>query len=138
MLTSDDEKYASMRLLLQRFENLNKQVIKGVLTGVNKPTIEEHITHIGKPNIWGTHVELFATASYFQVYTRVYVCSWWHDKSEMGSFPASHCQMPKVYATPSLWKMLNPLYTTLILTMTPSWITPQKNQAPQYPRDQLG
>ena len=73
-MTNDDEKYASKRLLLQRFENVNKQVFKGVLTGVTKPTIEEHTTHIGKPNTWGTHVELFATASY--------------------------CQMPKVYSYP--------------------------------------
>ena len=53
--------------LLQRFENLNKKVFNEVFMGINKPTIEEHIAHIGKSNTWGTHVELFATASYFQV-----------------------------------------------------------------------
>lgn len=67
LATNDDEKHASLRLLLQRFENLNKEQFKKVLTGINKPTIEEHITHIGIPNSWGTHVELFATATYFQV-----------------------------------------------------------------------
>ena len=65
--TIDDEKHKSLRLLLQRFENLNKDLFKKVLTSVNKPTIQEHILHIGIPDAWGTHVELFATASYFQV-----------------------------------------------------------------------
>ena len=67
LATNDDENHISLRLLLQRFENLSKKVFNEVLTRINKPTIEEHITHIGKPNTWGTHVELFATASYFQV-----------------------------------------------------------------------
>ena len=72
-MTNDEENYASIRLLLQRFENLNKELFRGVLTSVNKPTIEEHITHMGMPNTWGTHVELFAMATYYQVPVYTYV-----------------------------------------------------------------
>ena len=73
LATNNDENHASLRLLLQRFENLNKELFQGLLTKVNKPTVEEHIKHIGKPNTWGTHVELFATASYFQVPVYTYI-----------------------------------------------------------------
>ena len=52
---------------MQRFEKLNKEFFKVLPTGINKPTIEEHIRHIGLPYTWGTHIELFAIASYFQV-----------------------------------------------------------------------
>ena len=72
-MTNDEENYSSIRLLLQRFENLNKELFRGVLTSVNKPTIEEHITHMGMPNTWGTQVELFATATYYQVPVYTYV-----------------------------------------------------------------
>ena len=73
LITNDEENYACIRLLLQRFQNLNKELFRGVLTSVNKSTIEEHITHMGKPNTWGTHVELFATATYYQVPVYTYV-----------------------------------------------------------------
>ena len=73
LMTKDEENYASIRLLLQRFENHNKDLFRGVLTSVNKSTIEEHISHIGKPNTWGTHIELFAMATYYQVPVYTYV-----------------------------------------------------------------
>ena len=63
LMTNDEENYARIRLLLQRFENLNKELFRGVLTRVNKPSVEEHVTHMGMPNTCGTHVELFATAT---------------------------------------------------------------------------
>ena len=66
-ISNDDDNHGRVRLLLQRFENLNKGVFKKVLTTVNKPTFDEHVAHIGKPNVWGTHIELFATATFFQV-----------------------------------------------------------------------
>ena len=68
LMTDDEENYSRIRLLLQRFEN--KELFRGVLTSVNEPTIEEHVTHMGMPNFtWDTHVdsELFATATYYQV-----------------------------------------------------------------------
>ena len=72
-ISNDEENYSRIRLLLQRFENLNKELFRGVLTSINKPTIEEHITHMGIPNTWGTHVELLATATYYQVPVYTYV-----------------------------------------------------------------
>ena len=73
LMTDDEENYSRVRLLLQRFENLNKELFRGVFTSVNKPTIEEHVTHMGMPNTWGTHVELFATATYYQLQVYTYV-----------------------------------------------------------------
>ena len=72
-MTNDEENYSSVRLLLQRFENLNNELFSGVLTSINKPTIEEHITHMGIPNTWGTQVELFAIATYYQVPVYTYI-----------------------------------------------------------------
>ena len=73
LMTGDEENYARTRLLLQRFENLNTGLFRGLLTSVNKPTIEEHVLHMGMPNAWGTHVELFATATYYQVPVYTYI-----------------------------------------------------------------
>lgn len=72
-LFGSEEHHLSVRFLLERFENLNKGVFAKYLTPVNKPTIDEHIRHIGRPKSWGTHIELIAAATYFQVC--VYYCS---------------------------------------------------------------
>ena len=72
-VTNDEENYSSIGLLLQIFENLNKELFRGVLSSVNKPTIEEHIAHMGIPNTWGTQVELLAIATYYQVPVCTYV-----------------------------------------------------------------
>ena len=82
-MTDDEENYPSIRLLLQRFENLNKEIFREVLTSINKPTIEEHITHMGMPNTWGTQVDLFATATYYQVPVYTYVAEDTHLRWEV-------------------------------------------------------
>ena len=46
LMTGDEENYARIRLLLERFENLNTGLFRGLLTSVNKPTIEEHVLHM--------------------------------------------------------------------------------------------
>ena len=34
---------------------------------INKPTIKDHIRHIGIPSTWGTHIEVLAVATYFKM-----------------------------------------------------------------------
>ena len=92
-ISNDEENHSSIRLLLQRFENLNKDLLRRVLTSINKPTIEQHITHMGIPSTWGTHVELFAIATYYQVPVHTYVAE----------------------DTDPRWKVFKPLSTTKCL-----------------------
>ena len=66
-ITGDQDHYASLKLLLERFENLNSEIFSGLLLSVNKRTMREHLRHIGMPDTWGTHVELFAAATYFNI-----------------------------------------------------------------------
>ena len=55
LLTRSEENHCQIR---QMFENLNKEVFNKVLTSVNEPTLDQHITNIGIPSVWGTHIEL--------------------------------------------------------------------------------
>ena len=73
VLIGDQENHAEIGLLLERFENFNKNLFKELLTSVNEPTIDEHIQHIGLPYTWGIHVEIFAISTYLQI--PVFVCT---------------------------------------------------------------
>lgn len=66
-ITGDQENYSSLKLLLERFENFNSELFSGLLLAVNKQTMREHLRHMGMPNTWGTHIELFAAATYFNI-----------------------------------------------------------------------
>ena len=59
-----------VRSLLVRFENLNAQFFEPLL---NEPTINEHIAVMSRPCSWGTHIEILAAASLFQVPVYEYV-----------------------------------------------------------------
>ena len=70
-ILGDEKSHFALRSLLVRFENLNgstfsPRLISGV-NGVNLPTFEKHIDHMLKPKSYGTHVELQAAATYYQV-----------------------------------------------------------------------
>ena len=56
-----------IRLLMQRFENLNSEIFSPFLMSINKPAIKDHIRHIGIPSTWGTHIEVLAVATYFNM-----------------------------------------------------------------------
>ena len=45
-LTGDEQNHSSIRLHIQRFENLNRDSFKEILTEVNKPTIDEHVRYV--------------------------------------------------------------------------------------------
>ena len=64
--------HLTVRSILMRVENLNKEVFEGKLTDLNEPSIREHVHKLLRPNTWGTHVEIMAAATYFQV--PVYFC----------------------------------------------------------------
>lgn len=71
-----------------RFENLNQSVFERRLTEINASTITEHICQLQKPSTWGTHIEIAAAATYFQL--PVYYCQ---------KFPNGQCN----------WQVVNPL-----------------------------
>ena len=56
-----------VRLLLVRFENKNTSIFSSLLTSINEPDMSSHIKKMLRPGTWGSHVELLAAATYFQV-----------------------------------------------------------------------
>ena len=72
-LTGDEQNHSSIRLHIQRFENLNRDSFKEILTEVNKSTIDEHVRYMGVPGTWGTHVEIFAISNYLRI--PVFTCT---------------------------------------------------------------
>ena len=60
------EEHLATRKLIIEFESLNQQQFAKYLLEVNKPGIELHLK-MGKPFVWGMHIELKAAASYFQI-----------------------------------------------------------------------
>lgn len=72
ILFGNEEEHVNVRTLLVRFENLNSEIFKSLMTEVNEISFEEHIKHIMRPGTWATHVEVKAAATYFQV--PVYFC----------------------------------------------------------------
>lgn len=72
-LTGSEDNHMAVRTLITRFENLNKKRFERFLVAeVNEPTMKDHIKRLLQPATWGTHVELFALATYLQV--PVYYC----------------------------------------------------------------
>ena len=65
-LFDSEDQHSSIRLLLERFENLNKEVFSPFLMELNEKTIEAHIRKLGIPSVWGTHIEMLAFATYFK------------------------------------------------------------------------
>ena len=61
-----------VRSLLLRFENLNRLCFQPFLTSINPLSMEEHISAMLCPGTWGTHIEILAAATYYNV--AVYYC----------------------------------------------------------------
>ena len=67
-LFGTQEEHPTIRSVIHRMENLNKDIFSPYLiSGVNKPTMEEQIEHVWESRTWATHVEVLATATVFQV-----------------------------------------------------------------------
>ena len=67
-----EENHFEVRDMLIRFQNLNQTSFQPFLTSVNSATIQEHISSMLLPNKWGTHIEILAAATIYQV--PVYCC----------------------------------------------------------------
>lgn len=66
-LFAKPDKHFAVRSLLARFESKNSHVFSSLLTEINASDMTKHITQMLRPGVWGTHVELFAAATYFQI-----------------------------------------------------------------------
>ena len=72
-LTGIQNEHISVRTLAVRFQNLNKSVFEPYLTSINQPSMKEHIRHIQTPDVFGTHMEILALATYYGA--PVFYCS---------------------------------------------------------------
>ena len=53
-----------VRSIISQVENLNKTIFSNYLiSGINKPTMEEHINDVRLSGVWATQVEVLAAAS---------------------------------------------------------------------------
>jgi hypothetical protein len=50
-----------------RFESKNSSTFSSLLTEINASDMTSHIIQMLRPGVWGTHVELFSAATYFQI-----------------------------------------------------------------------
>ena len=66
-LFNDQEKHFSVRSMLVWMESLNRSIFSKYLLSLNEPDIEHHIKKMGRPNAWGTHVEVIAASTFFQI-----------------------------------------------------------------------
>ena len=75
------------RKLLVNFEELNNKQFAQYLTASDETTIDDHISNMTRPFVWGTQIELFAITSFFQI-------------------PLYYCEM---HEGAYKWKMLGPI-----------------------------
>lgn len=80
LLNTEDHHYL-VRSHIVRLINLNPRVFSQYLLPVNQPTIEQQVKHMNRPSVWGTHLEVKAAATLFQV--PVYFCT---QSSPSGAF----------------------------------------------------
>ena len=68
----DEDKHNDIHTLLVRLENLNKALFESRFIRSANTAFNDHLKHQLWPGVWGTQVELMATATLFQV--PVYCC----------------------------------------------------------------
>ena len=66
-LLGTEEEHIAVRTLAIRFQNLNKSAFTPYVTAINKPTMTQHIAHVQQPDVYGTHVEILALATVFNI-----------------------------------------------------------------------
>ncbi len=70
----DEDQHSVIRSSIVRLINLNNEVFTNYLMcGVNCSTITEQVRHMSRPGSWGTHLEIIAAATLFQI--SVYYCT---------------------------------------------------------------
>lgn len=64
----DEDKHRSVREEVLKFEQRNEHMLaKFLMSPVNKPTFQEHLTFLEQPDTWATQVEVIAIATMFCV-----------------------------------------------------------------------
>ena len=53
--------------MLVWMESLNRPNFSKYLLSLNEPDIGHHTKEMGRPNVWGTHVEVIAASTFFQI-----------------------------------------------------------------------
>ena len=66
-LYGSSEQHFAVCSLLLRFESNNRETFSKFLTEINSPNMDTHIRSLTLSGKWGTHIELYAAATYFQI-----------------------------------------------------------------------
>ena len=67
-LLGNESGHFDVRSMLVRFENLNTRIFQNRLVqGINAPTFKQHIKKMLSPSTWGTHIEVMAASTMFQI-----------------------------------------------------------------------
>ena len=66
-LYGHEDKHLAIRKLLVNFEELNNKQFAQYLTASDETTIDDIISNMTRPFVWGTQIELFAITSFFQI-----------------------------------------------------------------------
>ena len=72
-LLGSEEDHIAVRTATLHFENLNQNAFTPYLTSLNKAIILQHIQHVLRPSVFGTHIEILALTTLFNVPT-FYCC----------------------------------------------------------------
>ncbi len=68
-----EDHHFHLRSHIVRTMNLNEELFSEYLMPINKATISEQVKHMMRPGVWGTHLELKAAATLFQI--PIYCCT---------------------------------------------------------------
>ena len=64
-LYGHQDEHLAIRKLLVNFEELNNKQFAQYLAASDETTIDDHISNMTRPFVWGTQIELFAITSFF-------------------------------------------------------------------------
>lgn len=107
ILFGTEDNHLEVRTLLARFVGLNGKLFeKRLVPEVNESTVQKHVMKLCRSSQWATHIEVFATATLFEV--PVYYCT--------------HAQVPtgRCYR----WEVFEPLKPTNVMIQHPDVILP--------------
>jgi len=102
------QEHLATRKLISEFECLNQQQFAKYLLEVNERGTQLHLKKMSKPFVWGTHIELKAAASYFQIplcfceESPKTECYEWHCFSPICSAEKLNYPQNRAYITKSL------------------------------------
>ena len=59
------EEHIAVRTAAIQLKNLNQGAFKPYLTAINKTTMDQHIQHLQRPSVFGTHIEILVLSTLF-------------------------------------------------------------------------